>query len=144
MRFEAVLTKAGRQCFVDGYPVSEAVYDTLFPSRMFPVDTGLSLDEAESVLAAIKAETPPPDDNGFLHHQPAIRSDKPLRSNALACHTSQIPAIMARNAKHGLQIKYDRVGRPVITSEGERRKLMAIESKVMGAKIVNLNSYNGH
>ena len=137
MTFETVLTKEGRQCFVDGYPVSEAVYDTLLPSKLFPVATGLSLAEAETALATIKAKTPPPGDNGFIHHQPAIRSDKPLRSHALACHTKQIPAIMARNAKHGIHVKYDRVGRPVFENNGQRKALMKLE------KVVSLNSYYG-
>ena len=138
MTFDCVLTKDGRHCFVDGYPVREVVYDTLFPSKLFPIDTGMTLEEAETELLSVKAATKPPEDNGFIHHQPAIRGDKPLRSDALAVHTKQIPAVLARNAKHGINIKYDRVGRPVFTSAGERKALMKLE------KVRSMNSFDGY
>ncbi len=67
----------------------------------------------------------------------AYQNAKPWKSQALAVHRKQIPAVMARNAKHGLHIPYDRLGRPVCTDAGQRRKLMQIE------KVVQMNSFYG-
>lgn len=138
MTFDVVMTKESRWCFVDGYPVPDVVYDTLLPAKLFPVDTGLSREEAEAFVATVKAETPPPADNGFVHYQPAIRGNKPIRSEALAVHTKQIPAVLARNAKHGIHIRYDRVGRPVFTDKGQRKALMKLE------KVRSMNSFDGY
>ena len=123
--------------FVDGYEVPQSVYDTLFPSKLFPSDTGLSLAEAEAALAKIVAETPAPEPHKGPYFNLAIDGAHPLKSEALAVHSKQIPAVMARNKKHGLNIRYDRMGRPVFTDAGQRRALMKIE----GAK--QMNSYYG-
>lgn len=71
------------------------------------------------------------------HFALAINDAHPLRSEALACHPKQIAAVRARNAKHGLNIPYDRHGRPVFTDAGQRRKLMKIEG------VRQQNSYYG-
>jgi len=61
----------------------------------------------------------------------------PIRSEAMACHTSQIPDMMARNKKHGLSIPYDRLGRPILNDAGQRKALMKVEG------VKDLNSYYG-
>lgn len=68
----------------------------------------------------------------------AINDAHPLRSDALACHTKQIPAIIARNAKHGIHIRYDHAGRPVFTDKGQRKALMKLE------KVRSMNSFDGY
>jgi hypothetical protein len=141
--FEAVIDADGnRHCFADGCYVPEAVYDTLHPSKLFPVETGMTEAEALAVVERVKANAPKPVRKGPYFHT-AIESARPLKSDALAVHTSQIPEVMARNAKHGLHIRYDRSGRPCFTDGSQRKKLMRIESEVMGVKIVKRNSYDG-
>lgn len=70
--------------------------------------------------------------------QNAINDAHPLRSDALAVHTRQIPAVLARNAKHGIHVRYDRAGRPVFTDKGQRKALMKLE------KVRSMNSYDGY
>jgi hypothetical protein len=127
--FETTTNDAGdRRCFVDGYAVPGNVFDTLLPSKMFPVKTGLTEEQALAIFERIKAETPRPETYKGPMFQTAISEARPLRSDALACHSSQREAIMARNKKHGLgDIRYDRAGRPCFTSEGQRRKLCKLE-----------------
>lgn len=61
----------------------------------------------------------------------------PMRSEAMGVHTSQIPAVMARNKKHGLSIPYDRLGRPILADAGQRKALMKVN------KVKQMNSYYG-
>lgn len=68
----------------------------------------------------------------------AITNAKPLKSDALACHSSQREAIMARNAKHGIHVNYDGLGRPVFTDKGQRKALMRLE------KVRSMNSFDGY
>lgn len=53
---------------------------------------------------------------------------KAILSDALAVHPEQIPEVMERNRKHGLEIEYNTEdGRPVLLSRDQRRRLMKIE-----------------
>jgi len=122
--------------YVDDYPVPEFVYEALFP----PADPKAS-DRALRMLKEIKGVVLPP--RRPTPTVAAVSGAKPLKSDALACHTSQIPAITARNKKHGLNIRYDRAGRPVFTDNGQRKQLMRIESEVMGKRIIDRSSYSG-
>lgn len=74
----------------------------------------------------------------------AITNSKPMKSDSLAIHSKQRAAVMARNAKRGLVIPYDKHGRPVFTDAGQRKSLMKIESEAMQVKIVKQNSYDGY
>lgn len=144
MTFEATIDARGRRaCYVDGLRVPEDVYDTLHPSKLFPRETGWTVEEALAVVEGLRASVPK-----RVHKGPyfalAINDAHPLKSEALACHPKQIAAIRARNRKHGLDIPYDRHGRPVFTDAGQRRKLMKIESEAMGTRIVQQNSYTGY
>lgn len=52
----------------------------------------------------------------------------PIESEAMACTTRQIPAMMERNAKEGLRVDYNpETGAPILRSREERRRLMRIE-----------------
>lgn len=51
----------------------------------------------------------------------------PIRSDAMACHPDQIPEIVERNRKKGIAVEYDKVGRPVLKSQAEKRALMRAE-----------------
>lgn len=138
MTFETTTSAEGeRTCYVDGYGVPPNVFDTLLPSLMFPVKTGLTEVQALAILRRIKDETPKPETYKGPMFGTAITGAKPLKSDALACHTSQIPAIVARNKKHGINVRYDRAGRPVFTDAGQRRALMKLE------KVRQQNSYYG-
>jgi uncharacterized FAD-dependent dehydrogenase len=95
---------------LDGKAVSEAEYNAALPSG-----TGEGVMFADSITNA-----------------------KPLRSDALAIHSKQREAIMARNAKHGINIHYDRAGRPVFTDKGQRKALMKLE------KVRSMNSFDGY
>jgi len=68
----------------------------------------------------------------------SITNAKPLKSDALACHSTQREAIMARNAKHGIHVNYDQQGRPVFTDKGQRKALMKLE------KVRSMNSFDGY
>lgn len=68
----------------------------------------------------------------------AINDARPWKSDALAVHSKQIEAVKARNAKHGLNIPYDKMGRPICTDAGQRKKLMRIE------KVRSQNSFDGY
>ncbi len=67
-----------------------------------------------------------------LDHAPMLGGNTtvcwPQKSDAMACHPSQIPAIMARNKKHGLHVEYNAAdGRPILKDRGQRRDLMKLE-----------------
>lgn len=53
----------------------------------------------------------------------------PMRSDALAIHPSQIPAVMERNKRHGVGgVDYDpKDGTAIIADRGARRKLMEVD-----------------
>lgn len=61
----------------------------------------------------------------------------PWVSDSLAVHSKQIGQVKERNARHGLNIEYDRKGRPVCTDAGQRKKLMKLEG------VRQQNSYYG-
>lgn len=64
---------------------------------------------------------------------PAVEATwvKPIESEAMACTVRQIPAMMERNAKHGLRVDYNpQTGAPILTSRAERRRLMRIEGLI--------------
>lgn len=61
----------------------------------------------------------------------------PWVSDSLAVHSKQVEQVKARNAKHGLNIEYNKRGQPVCTDAGQRRRLMKIEG------VVQQNSFNG-
>lgn len=129
MRFETVSTEKGTDYFIDGYPVPQDVFDTFRPSRMFPRDTGLTLEQAEAKLAEIKAEIDalPKQERDFPYFALAIDSAHPLKSDALAIHIKQREQAMARNKRHGINVDYDGCGRPIFTDPNQRRKLMKLE-----------------
>lgn len=67
---------------------------------------------------------PAPDDT-----QPGNRPwSKPILSDALAVHPDQIPEVMERNRKHGLEVEYEQeFGRPILKDRDQRRRLCRIE-----------------
>lgn len=139
MIFETTVTPEGtRLCFVDGYPVPEEVYDGLLPSKLFPSPDALPREKAEEALEKIKAEAPPAPQHKGPYFNLAIDGAHPLKSDALAVHSSQIEAVKARNKKHGINVDYDKQGRPVFTDAGQRRALMRLEG------VRQMNSYTGY
>lgn len=139
MTFEATTTAAGvRLWAVDGCSVPQQVYDTLLPSKLFPADTGMTEAEALMVLDFLKSTAPPPEPHKGPYLQTGTTLARPQRSEALAVHTSQIPAVLERNKRHGISVRYDRVGRPVFTDAGQRKALMRLE------KVRKMNSYDGY
>lgn len=68
-----------------------------------------------------------PEKEGVPMFATAVGDANPWVSDALAVHSSQIPEAIARNKKHGLNIRYDRMGRPVCSDSGQRKKLLKIE-----------------
>ena len=91
------------QYFIDGEEVSREIYEETFPDKPMAKNGQCSL-------------------RGW---------SKPILSDALAVHPSQIPEVMERNKKAGLPpIEYESTyGRPILTSREMRRKLMKV-SKV--------------
>ena len=139
MTFETTIAaNGGTVYFVDGYRVPADVYDTLYPSKLFPRETGWTVEEAMAVLDGLKKSVPPPPPHRGPYFALAINDAHPLRSDALAVHPKQIEAVKKRNAKHGLNVRYDRRGRPVFTDAAQRRKLMKIEG------VRQQNSAYGH
>jgi hypothetical protein len=53
----------------------------------------------------------------------------PQKSDAMACHPSQIPAMLERNKRHGVTgVGYDpEDGRAILSDRAARRDLMALE-----------------
>jgi len=47
---------------------------------------------------------------------------KPVWSESMAVHPSQIPEAMEFNKKHGLHVEFDKHGRPKITSAHQMRE----------------------
>ena len=139
MIFETTVTPEGtRLCYVDGYPVPEEVYDGLLPSKLFPSPDALPREKAEEALEKIKAEAPPAPPHKGPYFGVAISGSKPWVSDSLAVHSSQIEAVKARNAKHGLNIDYTKKGQPICTDAGQRKKLMKIEG------VRQQNSFTGY
>lgn len=144
MTYRTIYANDGRAVYlVDDIEVPQAVYETLRPSLMFPAKTGLTEAEALVILDGLRVvniTTREPHKGPYI--QTGIGYAKPLKSDALAVHTSQIPAVVARNKKHGLNgLRYDRAGRPVFTDGAQRKRLMKVESEVMGKQIVDRSSY---
>lgn len=54
----------------------------------------------------------------------AIGWHKPVLSDALAVHPAQIPQAMARDKAHGLNVEYLPDGRPILTSQAQKRKMI--------------------
>jgi hypothetical protein len=52
---------------------------------------------------------------------------RPILSEALAVHPSQIAAVMERNRARGLHVHYDSEGRPELHDRGQRKALCEIE-----------------
>jgi len=92
--------------FVDGVEVDQATYDAAFPSKFHQL-----LEGGDAALP------------GGQH-----AAGWPMESKALACHSSQVEAMAARNKKHGITgVSYKPDGTCVIDSPGERAKLMKLE-----------------
>lgn len=89
--------------FVNDKEVTKDEYDAAFPSKL------ADLFASGETLAA---------------HQ---SSCWPMKSEAMACHPDQIPAIMERDRKAGVPTQRDRAGRPILTSRAHRRALMRVE-----------------
>lgn len=52
---------------------------------------------------------------------------KPVLSNALACHPDQIPEVMERNRKAGVNVDYTSEGQPILRSSRDKLNLMRLE-----------------
>lgn len=67
------------------------------------------------------AQAPP----GLAGNQPACW---PMTSDALAVHPEQIPAVRARNRRHGVRgVEYNAKGQAILADRAARRDLMALE-----------------
>lgn len=133
--------KEGMRYFIDGYEVPVGVYDTFRPSKMFPKEPVMTMEQAEAILARIKAEceqSMPTGDEKPLGLPTATTANPWVSGMALAVHPSQIQQARERNRRHGLNIDYDKHGAPVCTDTNQRRKLMKIE------KVRDRNSYYGY
>lgn len=112
--------------FLDGVPITEAEYR----SGKVPEDFEARRRVAQQERIAQQKKVP--------MCATAISTAKPLKSDALAIHSSQREKIMARNKRHGINVEYDRQGRPVFTDAGQRKKLCKLEG------VRQLNSYYGY
>lgn len=91
--------------FVDGKEVTEAAFLAAFPDK--------PLFEDGRVGNCI----------GGQH-----AAGWPMKSDALAVHPSQVAAANARNARHGVNVRYEpHAGLAIIPSEREKKKLMKLE-----------------
>ena len=86
------------------------------------VKNGKACSEGCKLCEMLILQSPP----GLAGNHPA---GWPLYSDALACHPSQIPAIMERNKQHGVKgVSYDpQDGRAILADRGARRDLMRLE-----------------
>lgn len=92
-------------------------------NRFYLYDNGWVQVTKEEFDAAI----PPVDDSvdGLVGNRPWA---KPVVSDALAVHPSQIEEVMARNKRHGLEVEYEgEYGRPILRDRDQRRRLLKIE-----------------
>lgn len=53
----------------------------------------------------------------------------PMVSRALQVHPRQIPAVLERNRRAGINVEYQPDGQPVLTDRGKRRELLRVERK---------------
>lgn len=88
-------TRQGKVYKLDGQEVTKEEFDAAFPDK--PIRSGEDL---------------------------AIGWHKPVLSDALAVHPLQIPEAIARDKKHGLNVEYLPDGRPVLTSQEQKRKMI--------------------
>lgn len=65
----------------------------------------------------------------------------PMRSVVLAVHPSQVDEANERNKKRGLATRYEKDGTAVIPDAGDRRKLMKVESEVLGINLVDRDGF---
>lgn len=95
------LKESGKwQYFLEGREVTEEAYKEAFPDRPM----------AKSGRCSLRGWS------------------RPIQSDALAVHPSDIAAVMERNRARDLHVEYNpEDGRPILTSREERRKLMKIE-----------------
>ena len=54
----------------------------------------------------------------------AVGWKKPVLSDALAVHPAQVKAAMERDKKAGVPTEYTEDGRPILTSQAHKRKLL--------------------
>lgn len=92
--------------FVDGKEVTEAEFLVAFPDKpIIPAAGNLG--------------------NNFGGQHAA---GWPMYSDAMAVHPSQVAAANARNARHGVNVRYEpHAGLAIIPSEREKKKLMKLE-----------------
>lgn len=55
---------------------------------------------------------------------------RPIHSDALGVHVSQIPEAMAAAKKHGVTIDFDSKGRPIFENNAQRRKYCKIRGAI--------------
>ncbi len=84
-----------KRYLLDNREVSKEEFDAAFPDR--PIRSG--------------------DDIAIGWHKPVI-------SDALAVHPAQIEEARARDKKHGLNVEYLPDGRPILTSQDQKRKMI--------------------
>lgn len=67
----------------------------------------------------------------------------PMTSLALSCTPQQVRAMNERNARHGIAARYEADGTCVIPSRGDRKKLIRLESGVLGRPLHDLKGGYG-
>lgn len=103
------------------------IYDSAGKVRYRLDHTEVTKEEFDRVFAEGKAQLPQvPDDPEYQGNRPWARA---IASDALAVHPEQIPEVMERNKKHGLEVEYEsEFGRPLLQDRDQRRRLMRIEN----------------
>lgn len=98
-----VLDRMGRngRYFLDDVEVTKAEYDEAFPDK---------LKLGEEMTPGV--------------HLP---SGWPMISDSMAVHPDQIPEVLARNKRHGINIEYLPTGQPVLRDAAQKRELMRAE-----------------
>jgi hypothetical protein len=94
------LLKDGTHFYLSGVEVTETLYRAIYPL---------------------------PDEGGGNGNRPWT---KPIHSEALAVHPRQIKDVLARNAKYGLNVEYDKKGRPILRDRKQRQRLLQIEGLI--------------
>lgn len=118
--------------FLDNVQVTKEMYDAYFPSKLFEVKVRYTKEEIEEFVKAGTAIEITPE------MKKRLPKGYPIKSVALAVHSTQVKEAMEDAAKKGVPTEFTRDGRPILRDASHRRRYL----KAYG--FIDRNSYNGY
>lgn len=123
----------GETCyFLDDVQVTKEMYDAYFPSKLFAVPVRYTKEEIEEFVKAGTASEITPE------MKKRLPKGYPIKSVALAVHSSQVREAMEDAMKRGVPTMFTPSGRPILRDAAHRKAYL----KAYGFH--DRNSYNGY